>query len=316
MFRLIQNEWIKVFKRPGTYVMIGLLFLMVSAFAAYLKYDESKQKGKQPTWEETVQADTAALQKQLQEMPDMSKDRKEQIQEEIKINDYRLAENVPLDTKTTMWSFVYNSTTFLAFAGLFMIIIAAGIVASEYTWGTIKLLLIRPLSRSKILFSKYVTVLLFGLLMISILFLFSSLVGAILFGTDGEKVHLAYEGGKVVEQSLFFHLCKVYLLRSVDIFMIATMAFMISAAFRNSSLAIGISLFLLFMGGNVTMMIAMKYDWAKYSLFANTDLMQYETGRVIVEGMTLGFSITVLAVYFIIFHALAFFIFSKRDVAA
>ncbi|WP_338750334.1 ABC transporter permease [Bacillus sp. FJAT-52991] len=316
MFRLVQNEWIKVFKRPGTYVMIGLLILMVSAFAAYLKYDESKQKGKQPEWEEVVQADIAALQKELQDYPDMTKDQKEQIQEEIKINEYRLAENVPLDTKTTMWSFVDDSTSFIGFAGLFMIIVAAGIVASEYTWGTIKLLLIRPLSRSKILFSKYITVVLFGLFMIGILFLFSSLIGAILFGTSGESVHLAYEGGKVVEQNLILYLLKVYLLTSIDIFMVATMAFMISAAFRNSSLAVGISLFLLSMGSTATMMIAMKYDWAKYLLFANTNLMGYETGQVMVEGMTMGFSLTVLAVYFIIFHLLAFFIFSKRDVAA
>ncbi|PAQ16394.1 hypothetical protein CD798_02025 [Bacillaceae bacterium SAOS 7] len=316
MFRLIQNEWIKVFKRPGTYVMIGLLILMVSAAAAYTKYDESKQKGKQPTWEEMVKAETAALQKDLKDYPEMPKAQKEHIQSQIKINEYRLAENVPLDTKTTMWSFVDSSTSFLSFAGLFMIIIAAGIVASEYNWGTIKLLLIRPLSRSKILFSKYVAVILFGLLMISILFLFSSLVGAILFGTGGQTVHLTYDGGKVVEQSLTLYLFKYYLLSSIDIFMIATMAFMISAVFRNSSLAIGISLFLLFMGANVTMLIAMKYDWAKYSLFANTNLMGYETGQVMVEGMTLQFSIVVLAVYFVIFHLLAFFIFSKRDVAA
>jgi ABC-2 type transport system permease protein len=98
--------------------------------------------------------------------------------------------------------------------------------------------------------------------------------------------------------------------------MLATMAFMISAAFRNSSLAIGLSLFLLFMGGQVTRLISMKYEWAKYILFANTDLLQYFEGSPMVEGMTLGFSVTILIVYFLLFQAVAFYVFKKRDVAA
>jgi ABC-2 type transport system permease protein len=98
--------------------------------------------------------------------------------------------------------------------------------------------------------------------------------------------------------------------------MLATMAFMISAVFRNSSLAIGLSLFLMFMGGQVTRLISMKFDWAKYSLFANTDLLQYFEGVPMVQGMTLGFSIMMIFIYFLFFQALAFYVFKKRDVAA
>ncbi|WP_100331672.1 ABC transporter permease [Bacillus xiapuensis] len=315
MFRLIKNEWIKIFKRPGTYVMIGLLVLMVAGIAGLTKYSDSKQQ-EQANWEQVVKAEIAGYQKQLKEDSYMTKDQKEYIKGQIKVNEYRLQNDVPADVKTTMWTFIEDNAQLLNFVGLFMIIIAAGSVASEYTWGTIKLLLIRPISRPKILLSKYLGVVLFGLFMMAVLFLLSSLIGAILFGTSGQSVHLAYEGGKVVEQSLVLHLAKLYLLQSISVFMMATMAFMISAAFRSSSLAIGIAMFLLFMGPSVTGLIAMKYDWAKYSLFANTDLLQFETGRVLVDGMTLGFSLTVLAVYFIIFHVLAFTIFSKRDVAA
>ncbi|KAB7708673.1 ABC transporter permease subunit [Bacillus aerolatus] len=315
MVRLIQNEWIKIFKRPGTYVMIGLLVLMAGTFAGFTKYDESKQK-EAKNWQQIVKAENAAYEKQIKEGYDLSKDRKEYLQGLIKVNEYRLEHNVPADTKTTMLSFVEDGSELLSFAGLFMIIIAAGIVASEYTWGTIKLLLIRPISRTKILFSKYAAVVLFGLFMISVLFLVSALIGAILFGASGEAVHLAYEGGKVIEQSMFLYLLKVYLLKSADVFMLATMAFMISAVFRSSSLAIGISLFLLFIGTNVTMLIAIKYEWAKYLLFANTNLLQFENGRVLVEGMTFGFSLAVLAGYFIVFQLLAFITFAKRDVAA
>jgi ABC-2 type transport system permease protein len=202
------------------------------------------------------------------------------------------------------------------FAGLFIIIIAAGIVASEFNWGTIKLLLIRPIKRGKILAAKYITVLLFALLMISILFILSTILGAALFGfPDEPKPYLSYFEGKITEQSMFSHLLIFYGLNSINMFMLTTMAFMISAVFRNSSLAIGLSLFLMFMGGQVTEMLAAKYTWAKYILFANTDLMRYFDGMPVVDGMTLTFSIIMLIIYFIAFLLLAHFVFKKRDVA-
>ncbi len=60
----------------------------------------------------------------------------------------------------------------------------------------------------------------------------------------------------------------------------------------------------------------MKFTWAKYILFANTNLMQYFEGAPMVEGMTITFSIIMILVYFVIFQFLAFYVFKKRDVAA
>jgi ABC-2 type transport system permease protein len=314
MFLLIQNEWIKLFKRRGTYVMIGLLLLMVSAFAAFTKYEENKQS-EQPDWKQVVQAENAAYAQQLNDQREMTADQRAHIEGQIEINEYRLTENVPVQTSEYMWSFVENASDFLQVAGLFMIVVAGGIVANEYTWGTIKLLLIRPISRSKILLSKYVAVVLFGLFLVSMLFLFSVIIGAALFGLSGQSAHLAYANGQVAEQNMLFHLVKIYAMKSVEVTILATMAFMISAVFRSSSLAIGISLFLLFVGPNVTYILSMRYEWAKYLLFANTPLLQYETGTAMVEGMTISFSLIMLLAYFLVFHLFAFTVFAKRDVA-
>src|SRR5699024_12079296 len=54
------------------------------------------------------------------------------------------------------WKFVYENNMLLMLVSLFTIVIAAGIIAHEFRWGTIKLLLIRPISRSTILLSKYI----------------------------------------------------------------------------------------------------------------------------------------------------------------
>ncbi|WP_412733843.1 ABC transporter permease subunit [Heyndrickxia acidicola] len=244
------------------------------------------------------------------------KDELQNAKKDLELNQYRLDHNMSPD-ENSVWTFINANITLISFTGLFTIIVAAGIVASEFNWGTIKLLLIRPVSRFRILLSKYITVILFGLLLLAVLFVFSGIIGAILFGGGtASNTHLAYVNGHVEEQNIILFLIKTYLLKSIDIVMLATMAFMISAVFRNSSLAIGISIFLLFMGTTVTVAIAQKYDWAKYILFANTDLTQYFDGNPIISGMTMGFSIVMLIIYFVVFHLLAFGIFTKRDVAA
>jgi ABC-2 type transport system permease protein len=90
---------------------------------------------------------------------------------------------------------------------------------------------------------------------------------------------------------------------------------MLSTVFRSSSLAIGLSLGIMFIGPTVAVFLT-RYSWAKYYLFENTDLKQYLTDSPRIEGMTLQFSIIVLLVYFIIFNALSWTIFKKRDVAS
>ncbi|WP_186578962.1 ABC transporter permease [Aquibacillus kalidii] len=315
MVNLIINEWVKHFRKAGTYVMIGLILLVVIGVGALEKYEEIKNPTFNPDWKEELQQQIADDKKFLEENKNDNID--SMTERNIAINEYRLENNLPPSPEKNIWSFVYDANMAVELAGLFTIIIAAGIVASEFSGGTIKLLLVRPISRSKILLSKYITVVLYGVFYLAIIYVFSCILGAILFGMPNSDVpHLAYVDGQVVERNMGIYLIGLYLLNSINLLMIATMAFMISAVFRNSSLALGISLFLFFIGSSVTYILSSYFDWVKYILFANTDLSVYTDGGPMVDSMTLGFSITMLIIYFIAFHALAFGIFKKRDVSA
>ncbi len=316
MIYLIQNEWMKLFKRPGTYVMIAILLVAASIVAAVLKYENSGSlSADNKNWEQVLKQENEALKNQLD--TSRTKAEKELYKKKISLNNYRIKHHIPPETSYHVWDFVNDASQLIELAGLFTIIISAGIVASEFNWGTVKLLLIRPISRTKILLSKYIAVILWALLLLSILFLFSMAAGAILFGLpDKTPTYLNYYNGSVSEQNMVVHLVIYYAMNSINMIMLATMAFMISSVFRNSSLAIGISLFLLLTGGQITQLLALKFSWAKYILFANTNLMQYYEGTPMVGGMTLSFSISMLVIYFIIFQFLAFYVFSKRDVAA
>ena len=119
----------------------------------------------------------------------------------------------------------------------------------------------------------------------------------------------------MAETSMAIHYIVEYALASVNLLMMVTFAFMLSSVFRSSSLAIGLAIFLMFTGSQLTYILS-QYDWVKYILFANTDLSVYFDGSPIIESMTLGFSLMTLLVYFIVFLLLSWLLFTKRDVAA
>ena len=318
MFKLLQNELMKIFVRPGTYVMIGLLILMVSVQAGILKYQENKQiAGTIQNWKQVLQTEIKEEKKELKDMANAPKNQIVYLERDVAIKEYRIEHNISPNAEYSVWGFVGDAANMIQFAGLFVIIIAAGIVASEFNWGTIKLLLIRPIDRGKILASKYMAVIVFAFMLLKcIICLFIPSWRYFIWYTRDSVPYLNYVDGKITEQSMALHLVIFYAMKSINMIMLATMAFMMSAVFRNSSLAIGLSIFLMFTGGQLTSLLAMKFAWAKYVLFANTDLMQYFEGIPMVEGMTLTFSVMMIVVYFVFFQISAFAIFKKRDVAA
>jgi ABC-2 type transport system permease protein len=306
----------KIFKRPGTYVMIAILLMAATIFSIFMRLEQNDSNfvvGK--NWVQNLQEENVALKRQMEDSH--SPLDKQDFQKRITINSYRIQHHIPPDTSYHIWNFVDDSKQLIVIAGLFTIIISAGIVASEFNWGTVKLLLIRPITRIRILLSKYITVLLFAFFMLVLLFVVSTVMGAILFGPPEQpSIYLNYDNGKVIEQNMVVHLLIYYGLDSINMIMLSTMAFMISAVFRNNSLAVGLSIFLMLTGTQITELLAMKFSWAKYILFANTDLTPYFDGTPLMEGMTLAFSVFVLLVYFFLFLFLAFYIFKKRDIAA
>ncbi len=311
--KLIQNENMKIYRRISTWIMLVILIAVAVVVGVVMNSTASDSVDEQ--WKQNLQQQNEMYKTDLanEDLPDMVKDISER---ELAINEYRLEHDIaPMETRST-WNFMTVAAEIVSLITLFTIVVGASSVASEFTWGTIKLLLIRPVSRAKILLSKYLATILFALFSLVLLFVVSFLVGSIFFGIGGSTPHLVYRDGAVHEVHMVSHILGIFGLKSINLIMMSTFAFMISTIFRNSGLAIGLAIFLMFAGVNVTALLATKFDWAKYILFANTDLSQYLTGYVLVEGMTMTFSVIMLIIYFVIFNALTWFVFTKRDVAA
>lgn len=131
----------------------------------------------------------------------------------------------------------------------------------------------------------------------------------------GGGQELVWNGQEVVTASIWGKGLYLLLLSFANVFIIATFSFMIGSVFRSSSLAIGLSLFIYFMGSTVVVLLS-KYEFVKYIVFTHMDLTMYETGYQIVEGITLPFSLAVLAVYLVLFLVISYSTFTRRDVAA
>ncbi|THE15346.1 ABC transporter permease [Bacillus timonensis] len=313
IFKLIQNENMKIYRRVSTWIMLVLLIAV--ALVVGIVMNATAPESIDENWKKNVQQENEMLKANL-ENEDYPKLARDTFEKELAINEYRLEHDIaPLETRSS-WNFMIIAAEIVSLITLFTVVVGASSVASEFTWGTIKLLLIRPVSRAKILLSKYLATILFALFSLVLLFVVSFLVGIIFFGGGDPTAHLVYRDGAVQEVNMVSYILGVFGLKSINLIMMSTFAFMISTIFRNSGLAIGLAIFLMFAGLNVTLILASNFDWAKYILFANTDLSQYLTGNILIDGMTMPFSIIMLIIYFVIFNALTWFVFTKRDVAA
>ncbi|MGA9288817.1 MAG: ABC transporter permease subunit [Anaerobacillus sp.] len=313
LVNLIQNENMKIYRRIGTWVMIGLVVAAVLVAAIFTNLNGSDGSG---DWRADAKSSIQQSEQTLQDSEGMPKAFKDSQKRSIAINEYRLANDIAPLQSNSIWSFMDDSTGIVSLISIFTIIIGAGIIASEYSWGTIKLLLIRPATRTKILASKFISTLLFALFSLVILYISSFVIGGLFLGFDAiDQPYLSYSGGEVTETNMAIHYVVEYALASVNLLMMVTFAFMLSSIFRSSSLAIGLAIFLMFTGSQLTFILS-QYSWVKYILFANTDLSVYFDGSPMVESMTLGFSLATLLVYFIVFLLLSWLLFTKRDVAA
>lgn len=209
------------------------------------------------------------------------------------------------DTNFTFWDYV-NASTFTIFVLNFICIIIAGdIVSNEFSAGTIKLLLIRPASRLKILAAKYAAVLLFIILVITLHLLLTLLFGGIFF----------FDSVAEIDDVIARVMILKYLFGLIEIIIVCTFAMMLSTVTRSSVFSVSVPIFLL-MAGMLLIELLDHYNvqYGKYLLFANANLSQYFVGIPKFEGMTLSFSVINIVIHMFVFFLLSYVSFVKRDV--
>lgn len=216
----------------------------------------------------------------------------------------------------TFWTVFLTSTSLVTVVALLAIVIAGGIVSSEFSQGTVKFLLINPVKRWKILMSKYFTVITVGYIMLCILFVVMIPITGLMLGFDGFSTPYIYvSGGEVKEMPTLLYAAEQYLMKSVEMVVMSTLAFAISSLVRSTALAIGVSVFTMCIGSTVTQLLGQfGQDWARFLVFANTDLASISKGGSIFAQHSLTFAVGVLIAHMVVFLLTAWDGFTKRSV--
>lgn len=205
------------------------------------------------------------------------------------------------------------------FLVILILIVCSIIVCDEFKTGTIKLLLIKPYSRGKILLSKYLTTIIVITLTILLLIFTQILVGGLIFSFESIDIPVViYDFTKecIVKYSVFEYM----LIRIISIIpfylMLITISFLLSVIFSSTIITITIPMMLYMFTPTITY-ITKQYqlNFMKYFVNINWNLQKYLFGKIPdISFINLKFSIIILLIYFITLLILTFLIFRKKNI--
>ena len=200
-----------------------------------------------------------------------------------------------------------------------IVLVAGAIVSDEFNKGTIKLLLVRPYKRSKILLAKFITVLITLLATIIVVCILQFIISGIFFGFNSLNIPVVeynFNSGKIIEMSIFNKML-IQIAGKLPIYiLLGTLAFSLSTLFNNTAVAISVTL-LGYMSSDIINQFAhyFKIKWLKFFVTPNWDFTQFYFGKLPnMEGITLLFSAAICLVYFIIMLTYSFLVFKHRNI--
>lgn len=257
---------------------------------------------------------------------------KQNVEETLYLCEYdlknNLKENMYLNIFGDRWSLAsdadYSQINIFFDAQLFItiaiVVIAGTIVSEEFNKGTIKLLLVRPYKRIKILIAKFIACLIILILAYAVMALAQFIFGGITNGFNdyvGKAVIYNFKTSSVEEISTFKYMILFGLSILPQYLLIMTLAFSLSVLFINSPIAIALPL-LGIMGAEIINELAYHYEKAKFLRFfvtPNWDLSIFLFGKLPqFEPISLPFSISVCVVYFAIMVVTSLYIFKRKEI--
>ena len=256
----------------------------------------------------------------------------QQLEADIKLYEYAIENNI--DSKfeqnglndqtvlsssadTNLVSTHYSLSMFIVIA---VVIIAGTIVSEESNKGTIKLLLVRPYKRIKILFAKYISCLITLLVVLVATAIFQAIVGGFAYGFNnylGKLIIYNFKTGNVETIGTISYMLLTALATLPQILLLLTLAFALSTVFNNSPVAIAIPLLGTMVAEiiNQLFLIYKKAQFLKYFVTPNWDFRYYLFGKLpLYENLTFGFSFAICLAYFIVMIVASVLVFKKRDI--
>lgn len=234
-------------------------------------------------------------------------------------SEYALKHNLNITSEISLQSVLMNFfDEFMLMIIIMVFMIAGSIMSNEYNNGTIKLLLVRPYSRIKILLSKYITVLICILIAILIMVIAELLIGGVTLGFSSLSNPALYYNAKLdtlQTYNIFAYLGLNIIGKLPNLIILATLAFAISTIFSNTALAIIMGFVGQFVGSLFSTFATSDIWWIKYIISLNWNWTPYLfKSTPSIEGMSFIFSFVICLIFLLAMIIPTFLIFKHKDI--
>ncbi len=197
----------------------------------------------------------------------------------------------------------------------FLITLVAGDqLAGEAASGTLRLSLIRPISRSKFLFAKYFTTLIYTALLVIVIALLSLGLGLYFFGS-GDLIAFAENSITILHQDLLLNrFILAYALAILSMSVVASLAFLFSSFVENAigpiiaTMAVLVCLLVI---SNLPVDLFENYKPYLFTTYQNAWSLAFKD---ILDWNEISRAVTIMISYLVGFYSLTLIIFIKKDI--
>ena len=291
MWKLLQFELFKIFKRPRTYISFGAIAAMILIIQLGLKFD-----GK------------SYLQLLMSGISDSF-----YVPYEMILNGYLVA-------------FVILNTLLIQ-VPLLIALVAGDVIAGEANMGTLRLLVTRPVSRTQLMLAKFAASVIYTVLLLLWMALLALFLSMLFFGTNDMIIARNDVMEQISRNDIMWRYICAFGYASVALSTVAALAFLLSVFAENSIGPIVSTISIVIV---LTILSEMKiplYDnTVKPYLFTSHMLAwkgffyskandQGQTIKGSIENLpAILRSLSILLTYIFLFVASAIFIFNKKDI--
>ena len=321
---LVENEVLKLWKRRRFRLVLLILVGLVGTIV--FAQSQSREKfGSRKDWRVDTQERVARMRNWLRQgrMPESQKN---WMQFEISRLQYHLDRDIdPEAVSGPLFTRGFANAASYLLLHLLAIVFAADVVSSEFSQGTIKLLLTRPISRARVLSSKLAALILAIGLTVLVGGCVAYLFGGLAYGYKGWGAPIlsgfrqtggTFDASAVRSVPLWQDAIAVFGLAWFAAAVVGVIGFLTSVLLRSTAASMG-TMFAALILGTILPRLAPTWAFQKYLFPTNLPLPDYYSGSPPpIPGMTVEFSVVMLALWGIVAAVVAFVVFVRRDVLA
>lgn len=202
---------------------------------------------------------------------------------------------------------------------VFTIFYACSSIAGDQASGTMKMIAIRPYTRNKLFAGKYLSCVMFGIMLMLISTVASFVVGIIMYGLPMTSCLVVFNSSSVISIHPILLLLLYLLSLFVNLLFYISLAMFICLLFKSNTLSVFLTTIIY--AAQIVLSGLVGSAWLKYTPFGHFDLFKYfgnsHLGMFsmnILPDSNFLTSAIVLGLMIVIFNSLSHLIFKRRDI--